>query len=267
MRARRSFEFSHGISRIPGKSVAGGIRIDGEGVDPDPELFARQHRQYTEAVKAAGVELTILDALEQFPDSVFVEDPVLCVDGAAIVLRPGAPSRFGEAAAIRPVLASMFPRVIDLPDGGFVDGGDVLLTEEEALIGSSDRTDDRGVAALAEILAEFGYRTRAVDTPEGVLHFKSDCGLLDESTIFSTKRLAASGCFEGYRVIEAPAGEEAAANLIRINDHVFLNSGFPRSRALLLDAGYDVVTLDTSEAARVDGGLSCMTLRFTLPAS
>lgn len=263
-RARRSFEFSHAISRSPGKSIISGIRIDGDGADPDPELFHAQHLQYIEAVKAAGVNLTLLGPLEKFPDSVFVEDPVLCVDGAAIVLRPGAESRFGEAAAIRPDLASLFPRVIDLPEDGHVDGGDVLLTEEEALIGSSDRTDSEGVSALAEILAEFGYRTRTVDTPAGVLHFKSDCGLLDEKTIFSTSRLAASGCFQDYKVIEAPAGEEAAANLIRVNDRVFLNSGFPKSLQLLEEAGYNVVTVDTSEAAKVDGGLSCMTLRFTL---
>lgn len=263
-RARRSFEFSHAISRSPGNSITSGIRIDDAGSDPDPELFRQQHRQYVEVVKAAGVDLTLLDPLEEFPDSVFVEDPVLCVDGAAIILRPGAQSRFGEAAAIRPMLASVFPRVIDLPEDGYVDGGDVLLTENEALIGSSDRTDTKGVAALAEILGEFGYRTRTVDTPAGVLHFKSDCGLLDEKTIFSTARLAASGCFEGYNVIEAPAGEEAAANLIRVNDRVLLNKGYPKSLQLLEDAGYKVVTLDTSEAAKVDGGLSCMTLRFTL---
>jgi len=264
MRPKRSFEFSHAISRSPSASVTGGIRIDDSGADPDAELFKIQHGQYIDAVRKAGVDLTLLEPLEAFPDSVFVEDPVLVVDGAAIVLRPGAASRFGEAAAIRPVLESVFPRVIELPETGYVDGGDVLLTENEALIGSSERTDARGVAALAEILKDFGYTTRPVDTPPGVLHFKSDCGLLDERTIFATSRLAASGCFEGYDVLHAPDGEEAAANLIRINDTVFINQGFAQTKKILGDAGYRVVALDTSEAAKVDGGLSCMTLRFSL---
>jgi len=264
MRPKRSFEFSHAISRSPSASVTGGIRIDQSTADPDAALFKFQHEQYVHAVREAGVDLTLLEPLEAFPDSVFVEDPVLVVDGAAIVLRPGAASRFGEAAAMRPVLESIFPSVIDLPGSGYVDGGDVLLTEDEALIGSSERTDASGIDALAEILGDFGYATRPVDTPAGVLHFKSDCGLLDERTVFATRRLAASGCFEGYEVLHAPDGEEAAANLIRINDTIFINEGFAQTRAMLTEVGYNVVALDTSEAAKVDGGLSCMTLRFSL---
>ena len=109
-----------------------------------------------------------------------------------------------------------------------------------------------------------GYRVRVVNTPPGVLHFKSDCGLLDSHTVFSTARLAGSGCFEGYRVIEAVEGEEAATNLIRFNEPVFLRTGFPKTLALLQSEGYKVITLSADQAALVDGGLSCMSLRFSL---
>jgi len=126
----------------------------------------------------------------------------------------------------------------------------------------SDRTDQQGVDELQPLLEQLGYRTRIVDTPPAVLHFKSDCGLLDEHTIFSTARLAASGCFEGYQVITCPNGEEEAANLIRVNDRVLLRSGFPKSHALLERSGYKVCTVDVDQAALVDGGLSCMSLRF-----
>ena len=94
-----------------------------------------------------------------------------------------------------------------------------------------------------------------------MLHFKTDCAIVDDHTVFATARLAASGCFAGYHVIVAPEGEEAAANLIRVNDLVIMRTGFPATATQLRDEGYDVVTIDADEAAKVDGGLSCMSLR------
>ncbi len=261
--AGRCWHFSHALVRSPGGSVADGLRMAGTRT-PDPAIFLQQHQSYVAALEAAGVEVTVLPALEQFPDSVFVEDAALCAPGAAITLRPGAATRRGEAAAIRPQLETLFDTVIDLPGEGSVDGGDVLLTDEEAFIGLSKRSDEKGCQALSSLLAELGYRSRIVQSPPEVLHFKSDCGLLDSDTIFATQRLAATGCFSDYRVIEAPSGEEAAANLVRVNDAVLLRKGFPRTKALLRDAGFSVTTLATDEAALIDGGLSCMSLRFSL---
>ncbi|MBC8241656.1 MAG: dimethylarginine dimethylaminohydrolase, partial [Alphaproteobacteria bacterium] len=219
---------------------------------------------YVKALEDIGGPVTLLPALEQFPDSVFIEDPAICSGNTAIVLRPGAVSRFGEAAALRPTLLEIFSDVIDLPGDGFVDGGDVLLSDSEAFIGLSSRTDQAGFDALAGILGDLGYRTRKVETPPSILHFKTDCGLLDSETIFASRALAATGCFSGYRVIEAPDGEEAAANLIRVNDAVLVSAGHHKTEALLASHGYDVRSIDTSEAAKVDGGLSCMSLRYSL---
>jgi len=259
----RCWRFSRALVRLPGASVAAGLRMAGTRT-PDAEKFLRQHQAYVAALKAAGVQVTVLPALEQFPDSVFVEDAALCVPGTAITLRPGAATRRGEAAAIRPHLESLFNTVVDLPGEGTVDGGDVLLADEEAFIGLSKRSDEKGCEALASLLDELGYRSRRVQSPPEVLHFKSDCGLLDSDTFFATRRLAATRCFSDYRVIEAPAGEEAAANLVRVNDVVLLRTGFPRTEVLLQDSGFAVTTLATDQAALVDGGLSCMSLRFSL---
>lgn len=256
--------FSHAIVRKPGRSVANGLR-DGDGANPVPERFATEHAAYVTALRATGADVIELDALEDYPDSVFVEDPVLCVGGAAILLRPGAPSRFGEREGARKALAQVFDRVIELPESGFVDGGDILLTDREVLVGLSARTDEDGVAALQPIVAELGMPLRVVRTPPEILHFKTECGLLDTDTIFATKQLARTGCFEGYRVIECPEGEERAANLIRFNDKVFLAAGFPKTLALLREEGFQVVELSVAEAAKIDGGLSCMSLRFSLP--
>ncbi len=98
--------------------------------------------------------------------------------------------------------------------------------------------------------------------PEGVLHFKTDCSLLDGGTILSTERLAASGCFDGYRVLLTAPGEEAAANAIRFNDLVLMAAGFPATARSLRDAGYAVREIGNSECAKLDGGMSCLSLRF-----
>ncbi|WP_425406802.1 dimethylarginine dimethylaminohydrolase family protein [Hwanghaeella sp.] len=266
MNPEASYRFSHAVARKPGKSVTQGIR-DGAGPDPSPDAFLREHQAYVEALRATGAEVTVLDALEDFPDSVFVEDPALCVAGAAIILRPGAATRFGERDPMREALATIFDQVIDLPEGGYVDGGDILVTGREILIGLSARTDEAGVAQLEKITAGLGVPLRIVQTPPEILHFKTGCGLLDAETIFATAPLVRSGCFDGYRVIECPAGEEPAANLIRVNDQVFLAKGFPRTAELLRSQGYTVTELSVAEAAKLDGGLSCMSLRFTPGAS
>ena len=164
---------------------------------------------------------------------------------------------------MRGALEQLFSRVIDLPEGGFVDGGDILITGREVLIGLSARTDETGVAQLERILADLGVPLRIVQTPPEILHFKTGCGLLDAETIFATAPLVRSGCFDGYRIVECPEGEEPAANLIRVNDTVFLAKGFPHTAALLRDKGYSVTELSVAEAAKLDGGLSCMSLRFT----
>ena len=231
-------------------------------IDPDPAVFKTEHDIYVNALEAAGLDVIRLPPLEDFPDSVFVEDTAICVDGVAILLRPGAPSRRGESTAIQPALEDVFSEVVSLPGQGFVDGGDVLLTDDHAFIGLSKRTNEAGIKALATLLSDHGYGVRRVETPGHILHFKTDCGLIDAETIFATKALAEMACFDGYNLLLAPDGEEAAANLIRVNETVMLSAGFPKTEAMLRTAGYQVRVIPTTQAALVDGGLSCMSLRF-----
>lgn len=220
---------------------------------------------YVAALRDAGAMVTLLEQQEDFPDSCFIEDPALCLKGVAIVLRPGAPSRLGEAAALKPVLEGIFPEVWDLPGRGNVDGGDILCSDSEVMVGLSARTDRAGVDALRPLVEALGYRLRIVETPPDILHFKTESSLLDPETVLATPKLAATGCFDGYRVIETADGEEAAANAIRFNDPVFLSAGHKRTAARLDAAGYRVVELPTTQAALLDGGLSCLSLRFSLP--
>jgi dimethylargininase len=160
-----------------------------------------------------------------------------------------------------PELEHRFERVLRL-SSGTVDGGDVLTTNERVFIGKSTRTNADGAVALTALLAELGLRGAPVDTPAGVLHFKSDCSLLDDETVLSTARLAGSRVFEGLRVVIAPEGEERAANAVRVNDRVLLSADFPRTADMLTQLGYKLVALSTREIAKIDAGLSCLSLRW-----
>ena len=146
---------------------------------------------------------------------------------------------------------------------GYIEGGDILVTEREILVGRSARTDSMGVKQLRDIVSKWGYTVREVITPPGVLHFKTDCSLLDEDTVLSTRKLSASGCFEGYKVIHVAEGEEAAANTIRFNELVIMPSGFPKTAEILAKAGYNLREVGNSECAKLDGGMSCLSLRFS----
>lgn len=263
MTAETSFRFRRAIVRAPGSSAVCGLRAVDRGA-PDIALFRAQHRAYVSALRSAGAEVIELPAQEAFPDSVFIEDPALCFAEGAVLLRPGAESRLGEAAALAEDLRAAVDEVIELEVPGFADGGDMLRTERELLVGLSARTDRSGASALAEIIARWGYRLRIVETPPGVLHFKTDCALLDAETILATPRLAASGCLAGYRIIETAPGEEAAANAVRFNDVVLMAAGYPATAERLDKAGYRLVVLDISEAAKLDGGLSCLSLRLPI---
>lgn len=256
-----SFEFSHAITRRPSASIINGLRAEDIGV-PDLDQMLADHAHYVATLKRTGAKVIELPPLDAFPDAVFVEDTALCLPQGAILMRPGAPSRMGEVAEMEPALRAVYDDVREITGPGHIEGGDILVTGREVLVGRSDRTDAAGVAELAEIVAEWGHALREVFTPPGVLHFKTDCSLLNEETILSTKRLDASGCFEGYRVLHVAEGEEAAANSIRFNQYVLCPAGFPRTAEMLDTAGFDVVTINNSECAKLDGGMSCLSLRL-----
>lgn len=259
----RSYRFSHAITRLPPESAIHGLRAVDTGA-PDLARMRAHHADYVAALKSTGAVVVELPALEAFPDSLFVEDTALCLPEGAVIMRPGAPSRLGEAAEMAPHLRALYTdvRQVTAPDA-FIEAGDILTTETEILVGRSARTNARGVAELTALVADWGQKVREVFTPPGVLHFKTDCSLLDAETILATERLDASGCFAGYRVIHCAPGEEASANAIRFNDLVLFPAGFPRTRDKLVAAGYRVVEIGNSECAKLDGGMSCLSLRFS----
>jgi dimethylargininase len=256
----RIFDFTHAILRRPGASVVKGLRAGG-GEDPSLEGVLAEHAAYAAALAEAGLEVTLLEPLEQFPDAIFVEDPALVFPEGAILLRPGAPSRIEEARFLREALAARFARVLELPRG-HADGGDVLAMPGMIYIGLSARTDREGAEALAGLLGELGHRAAVVATPPEVLHLKTASSLIDEETVLATAALARSGIFAGLRVIEVPPGEEGGANVLRVRDRLLVGANYPRIAELVAGHGAEVIALENREIARIDAGLTCMSLRW-----
>jgi dimethylargininase len=259
--SRPCYRFNSAIVRNPSASVVCGLRTNDNG-DPDYSRLKLEHEAYVAALESLGIEVTELPELKFFPDSVFVEDPALVFSEGAILLRSGAASRQGETNEISPILQDVFDTVLELPQPGHADGGDILVTPKSVLIGLSKRTDSVGATGLIECLKIFGYNGKIVNTPDGVLHFKTECSLLDEETILVTRRMAQSGLFEGFRKIQIPDGEEPAANVVRINDSVLVSARYQRTIEILEKNGYLTAPVKTVEIEKIDAGLSCMSLRW-----
>lgn len=256
----RVFDFTHAIVRLPGRSVINGIRKGSEA--PTYESVLAEHERYVAALRGAGLEIDVLPPLEQFPDSVFVEDPALVMREGAILLRPGVASRLGEAELMREPLEKHFGRPLELEGEQYADGGDVMMTSDQILIGLSKRTNRAGAERLVELLSVLGRKARIAETPADVLHLKSASSLLDERTVMATRRMAQTGALAGLDVVIVPEGEEGAANFLRINDTVLVGEQYPRTLAMLEERGYDAKGLPTREIAKLDAGLSCMSLRW-----
>jgi dimethylargininase len=207
-----------------------------------------------------GLEVTVLDSLSQFPDAHFVEDVAVVLPELAVLARPGADSRLGEEAAMEPVLAGLRPlERIEPP--GTLDGGDVLVLEDHCLIGVSDRTNEEGAAQLGRMLEARGWSWTALSVG-AALHLKSGVNSLGGQSLLITREYADRPELARYRRITVPVGEEYAANSLWLNGRVLLPDGFPQTRRRLEESGLEVLSLEVSEAQKMDGGLTCMSLRF-----
>jgi len=258
-----SYQFSHALCRKPARSVTDGLRLEDLG-NPNFDLLCRQHDVYIEALKEAGVEVNIMPAREGYPDSVFVEDAALVLNGKAILLNPGAASRAGEPKVLLEDGSAFFKDIIHTDFSGPIDGGDILVFDDVVMVGMSKRTSEKAADELAKIILPFGYELRKAKTPKDILHFKSHCSLLDDRTAISTAPLAATHCFDGFEVVIVPDNEPQGSNVIRVNDKVIMAEEAPRTIKTLRALGYDVLPVPTSEVAKIDGAVSCCSLRYSV---
>ena len=258
-----SYRFSRALARTPAKTFAQGLTSAALG-GPDLDIVLAQHRAYLTALEHAGLDVIVLDADDAFPDSTFVEDAAIVVGGRAILTRPGAESRAGETAAIRSALTSYFGAIASIAPPATLDGGDVCETENRVFVGLSHRTNRSGAEQLAAWLGDAGIATELVDITDldGILHLKSGMSYLGDGIFVVDATLRSRLSLDGADVIVPPATEVYGANCVRVNDVVLLASGHPQLQAALEDRGLRVVVLDMSEYQKMDGGLSCLSIRF-----
>lgn len=258
-----SLLFQGAIVRIPASNFADGLTTVGLGV-PNFEQVLTQHAHYCDALKECGLDVTILDADLRFPDSTFVEDTAILTQRGAILTRPGAHSREGEVDAIRPAIARFFPASLAIQGPGTVDGGDICEAGEHFFIGLSHRTNEEGARQLAAHLDNFGYTSSTVDVRAmtSILHLKSGISFIGDNTLVVMEEMAASEAFREFNLIRVAPEESYAANCVRVNGRVLVAAGYPLLTAALRARGFDPLILDMSEFQKMDGGLSCLSLRF-----
>ena len=282
--------FSKAIVRPPSRTFAEGLTTAGLGA-PDYHRALEQHAAYGAALEECGLELIRLEADERHPDSCFVEDAAVIAESSAdyadsksddlrparkqaILTRPGAPSRQEEIVSMRSKLARLFPSLCEIRSPGTLDGGDVCEAGPHFFIGISERTNEDGARELAEILTPYGYtssfvdiRTRARDAratarATSLLHLKSGVAYLRDKTLVITDTLAYREEFHEYDLLRVEPGEEYAANCIEVNGRVLIAAGHPRFAKKLCELGYQTMELEMSEFQKMDGGLSCLSIRW-----
>ena len=206
----------------------------------------------------------MLEADERYPDGTFVEDTAVVAERVAVASRPGAPTRAGEVSSVAEALARLRPKLERIAAPGTLDGGDVCQVEEHFLIGVSARTNPSGAQQLADILRRHGYSASLLDirSHPTLLHLKSGISYLGERRFTVSADAPALDGLEGFERIEVAKDEAYAANCVRVNDTVLIAAGYPRLAERLDGLGYALRTLEVSEFRKMDGGLSCLSIRL-----
>ena len=255
--------FKHTIVRIPCSKVCDGITSAPELGKPDYEKVLQQHEAYRKTLASCGVDVKVLPAEEAYPDSCFVEDVAVVTGRCAVIANPGAATRKGEIAGIREVLMEYYaPSVIEaIQAPGTLEGGDVMMCGDTFYVGQSARTNSEGIRQFGQILGKYGYTVIEVPLEE-VLHLKTGVNYLENNNLLVSGEFIDKPEFASYHRIIIPQEEAYAANCIWMNGTVIVPEGYPAVLAAVQGAGYPVITVDTSEFRKIDGGLSCLSLRF-----
>jgi dimethylargininase len=252
--------FSHAIARKPGKNFARGLTTTVSVKPPEYKTLFKQHEAYLQTLNTCGLKLTVLDPLPDCPDAYFVEDTAVVTPDVAVITNPGADARKGEVESIARVLAD-FRKIETILAPGTIDGGDVLEVGNHFFIGLSQRTNNEGAEQLGRILERFGNTWVTVPVGDG-LHFKSSVNYVGKNTLIVTPDFADNAALEGYDKIVLDETEAYAANTLLVNDHLLTPAGFPAVRKQLGVLGFDIIELETSEMRKMDGGLTCLSIRF-----
>ncbi len=253
-------KFTRAIVRTPGPSMVDGLSTSGLG-KPDYEKALTQHAAYIDALKLCGLEVTILPPDNDYPDSTFVEDTALLTPACAVIMRPGAPSRRGETEAIETVLRQFYSDIERVTSPGTADAGDIMMVGRHFYVGLSQRTNEEGAEQIIGILKRYDMTGSTVPL-KNALHLKSGTAYLENEFMVLAGEFIGRPEFAEYRVIPVDEDEIYAANCLWLNGTVMIAAGYNKIEKAIESCGYRTVTLDMSEFRKLDGGLSCLSLRF-----
>lgn len=252
--------FTKAIVRTPGTSFSNGLTSAELGL-PDCDLAIKQHQEYIDALNQCGLEVIVLPPDENFPDSTFVEDTALLTPHCAIITNPGASSRKGEIINIKNVVNDLYSNIEEISAPGTVEAGDIMMVGDHYYIGLSERTNQEGAGQLIRILNKYGMSGSVIQLKE-VLHLKTGVAYLENNKLVACGDFLTKPEFAKFDFIEIPKEESYAANCVWINDKILVPKGYLVSKQRILDAGYSILEVDVSEFRKLDGGLSCLSLRF-----
>ena len=252
-------KFTYAITRTPGKNFAQGLTTVNMG-PPSYPLIIQQHRSYVETLKSIGLKIIELEAQPDYPDAHFVEDTAVVTPNVAIITNPGAASRQGEERTIAEILRP-YRTIEHIQAPGTLDGGDVLMVGNHFLIGISERTNSQGAEQLGKILEKYGNTWTTLQVRAG-LHFKSSVNYAGNNTLLVTESFADHEALSDFDKIIVNRKEGYAANVLWINDHLLVPKGFPATKTQLKLLDASIIEVDVSEMRKMDGGLTCLSIRF-----
>jgi dimethylargininase len=248
----------HAITHVPSPNIDDGQRTHVGRVPIDQARAARQHAAYREMLRECGAQVRLLDVNRDLPDCVFVEDTAVVLDEVAVLASMGAPARRAEVAGIEPELRKHRPvRRIEPP--ATLEGGDVLRVHRTLLVGLSPRTNEAGVRALDAIARPHGYRVRAVPLRD-CLHLKSACTALPDQSLLVNPAWLDAEPLRDFALVPVPAEEPWAANTLLLSGCVCLSAAHGQTAEMLRARGFNVRTIDVTEFAKAEGGITCMSL-------
>lgn len=255
--------FTRAIVRRPARSLIDGIADFTDMGKPDYELALEQHDAYIAALEACGLEVTVLPALEDHPDCCFVEDTCVVTPKGAIVDNPARASRNPEAKAMEPTLLKFFSpdQIRHITAPGTLEGGDVMLVEDTFFVGKSTRTNDEGFEQFKAIVGEWGYDAVQVPVTE-FLHLKTGTTYIDDGKLLAAREFKSAPQLSHLEVLPVPDEEDYAVNVLSINGKIVMPAGFEAVRKMVDATGREVVEVPMSEYRKIDGGLTCLSLRF-----
>ena len=252
--------FTQAIVRTPLDNIGDGLTTQNLGA-PDFELALRQYNAYIETLKLCGLQVTCLPGDPAYPDGHFVEDAAVIYGNLVEITQPGASERFGETQAVAGVLKDKHP--VHMTGDGRLDGGDVLFCADRVLIGLGKRTNAAGAEQLRTAIQNYDPRAKVDFVPfDGMLHLKSGLTELAPGVILRSPELHMDYKIDFAETVVVPRAESYATNALPINNAILVIGGYPTVNELAAKHYKQVYALEMSEFQKMDGSLTCLSLRY-----